>query len=153
MKIVKPITADIPKSHWLSIWTESPSSVLSDTVRETTWDRLCDADVPLFGLMAYHDDRTPVGFLHYALHPITGAVEPAAYMQDLYILPAYRRRGHARSLIQALVKQGQSERWDRISWFADRADADIRKLYDECGTMLEFDLYIHPIGMLRRLMN
>lgn len=153
MRIIRPITIDTPYDHWLQIWNESEAKSLPDTVRATTWSRLIDEDVPLFGFMAYIDDNTPVGFLHYALHPISGAIEPAAYMQDLFILPKYRRRGFARVLLDNLVKAGQTEQWDRILWLVEQGNEGAEKLYNDFGMTLAFQFYIYPIAMLKRLMN
>ena len=52
MRVIKAIDANISKDDWLKIWNDSVSGHLSDKVRETTWERLMDDDVPLFGLMA-----------------------------------------------------------------------------------------------------
>lgn len=153
MRVVKPITDEAQKAHWLQIWNESVSGQLADNVRETTWKRLLDEEVPLFGFLAYTDERTPVGFCHYALHPIAGAIEPAAYMQDLFTLPQHRRRGHARSMLDALVKQGQQEHWDRILWIVEHQNSAAQKLYSNFGMKLEFNFYIYPIAMMKRLMN
>lgn len=152
MRVIKAIDANIPKDDWLKIWNDSVSGHLSDKVRETTWERLMDDDVPLFGLMAY-DDRVPVGFMHYALHPISGAIEPAAYMQDLFVLPKFRRRGYARSMMNELIKIGQNEQWDRVLWVVDHGNDAAQKLYENYGTALDFNFYIYPIAMLKRLMN
>ncbi len=153
MKIVKPINADTPKSEWLAIWNESEAKALPATVRDTTWERLIDEDVPLFGYLVYVDEAKPVGFLHYALHPISGAIEPAAYMQDLFVLPKYRRRGFARLLLDALVKAGQAGQWDRILWLVEQDNEGAQKLYADFGMTLAFQFYIYPIAMLKRMMN
>jgi ribosomal protein S18 acetylase RimI-like enzyme len=153
MKIVKPITDDAQKADWLKIWNESVSGQLADNVREMTWERLIDEDVPLFGFLAYADDNQPVGFCHYALHPIAGAIEPAAYMQDLFVLPVQRRRGFARAMLDALVKEGQTEQWDRILWIVEHQNSPAQKLYGNFGMKLEYNFFIYPIAMMKRLMN
>lgn len=153
MRLIRPIAEDAQKAHWLQIWNESVSGQLADSVRETTWSRLLDEDVPLFGFISYTDERTPVGFCHYALHPIAGAVEPAAYMQDLFVLSSHRRRGHARSMLDALVKRGQQEQWDRILWLVENENEPANKLYEQFGMRLNFTFHIYPIAMMKRLMN
>lgn len=153
MRIIRPVENIAQYKAWLKIWNESVSAQLPENVRETTWKRLIDEDVPLFGFLAYVDEHTPVGFLHYALHPIAGAVEPAAYMQDLFVLPQYRRRGYARALMKALTQRGQEDQWDRIIWLAEEDNAGATKFYEEFGTKLAFNFYIYGIAMLRRLMN
>lgn len=153
MRLIRPIAEAEQREAWLKIWHESVSGQLAAKVRDATWDRLIDEDVPLFGFLAYIDERTPVGYLHYALHPITGALEPAAYMQDLFVLPQYRRRGYARALMKALTQRGQSEKWDRIVWYAEGDNETAGKFYEEFGTKLNFNFYIYGIAMLRRLLN
>lgn len=153
MKIIKPIDRSVRKADWEKIWQESVSGQLSDLVRETAWERLLDDDVPLFGFIAYQDERTPVGFLHYALHPITGAVEPAAYMQDLFVLPQYRHRGYARALMDALAKHGQAQKWDRVHWVVESDNKGANSLYELFAAKLDFSFFILPIAMLKRMMN
>ncbi len=153
MRLVKAIEDAAQYKAWLKIWHESVSGQLPDNVRETTWARLMDEETPLFGYLAYVDEHTPVGFLHYALHPSAGAIEPAAYMQDLFVLPMYRRRGYARALMKALAQRGQQEQWDRIIWLVEPDNSPATKLYEEFGTKLAFNFYIHGIAMLRRLLN
>lgn len=154
MKMIKPIDGETSKADWEKIWQESVSGQLSDTVRETTWARLLDDDVPLFGFIAYTDDgRTPVGFMHYALHPITGAIEPAAYMQDLFILPPFRHRGFARALMDALAKHGQKEKWDRVHWVVESDNKGANELYELFAAKLDFSFFILPLAMLKRMMN
>lgn len=153
MRLIKPITDASQKDDWLKIWNESVSGQLADNVRETTWKRLIDEDVPLFGFLAYVDENTPVGFCHYALHPIAGAIEPASYMQDLFVLPNQRRKGYARAMLDALVKEGQTQQWDRILWIVESQNTAAQKLYGNFGMKLEFNFYIYPIAMMKRLMN
>lgn len=153
MRLVKAIENPAQYKAWCKIWQENVSNQLPENVRETTWQRLLDEDTPLFGFLAYIDEHTPVGFLHYALHPIAGAIEPAAYMQDLFVLPQYRRRGYARALMKALAQRGQAEQWDRIIWLVESENEGAAKFYEEFGTQLPFKFFIYGIAMLRRLMN
>ncbi len=153
MKTIIPITDEINYDQWLSVWEVSTEAQLSDAVNENTWKNLCDPDVPLFGFIAFDDGGKPVGLLHYALHVTSGAIEPAVYMQDLFVLTDYRRRGYARALMKAFLTRGQTEQWDRAIWLVQDDNQAADSLYDEFATKLQFNFYIHGIAMLKRLMN
>lgn len=153
MKIVKVIDETIAYEHWLPVWQASTNNQLDEKVTRNTWDNLINPAMPLFGFILYTDREIAAGILHYALHLTTGAIEPAVYMQDLYVSEKYRRRGYARALVKEFLKRGQQEQWDRAIWLVEKNNAAAEKLYDEFATKLEFDFYIHGIAMLRRLMN
>lgn len=153
MRIVKPIDKSIAYDQWLAVWEASTDAQLSEAVSQNTWKNLCDPQVQLFGFMAFDDQGQPTGILHYALHITSGAIEPAVYMQDLFVMESHRRRGYARALMQEFLARGQSEQWDRVIWLVDKNNSAAEKFYEGFATKLEFDFYIHGIAMLRRLMN
>lgn len=153
MKIVKPIDDNTPYEHWLPVWQASTDNRIDDKVTQNTWANLINPTMPLFGFLLYTDTEKAAGILHYALHLTTGAIEPAVYMQDLYIDEKFRRRGYARALVKEFLKRGQAEQWDRAVWLVEKENKAAEKLYDEFATKLEFDFYIHGIAMLKRMMN
>lgn len=88
----------------------------------------------------------PVGFCHIA--EVDG--EPAAiavwfrnfstwdgvagvYLEDLYVRPAFRRRGLARKLLSALAAECVEHGYTRLSWAVLNWNVDAIALYDAVG--------------------
>ena len=82
------------------------------------------------------------GFLHYVLHPTTGFIEPACYMQDLYVDEAVRRQGLARHLVSELHELGKRDKWARIYWFAEKDNIATQNLYKNLGIPMNFSLHM-----------
>ncbi len=94
-----------------------------------------------FWLGIFDEDKL-IGFLHYVLHPITGFIEPACYMQDLFVSSNYRGQGIAKRLVWELESIGKLEKWARIYWFADKGDETVQKLYKNLGIEVNFGLHM-----------
>ena len=57
-----------------------------------------------------------VGAAIYFYNFSTFLMKPGIYLEDLFVLPSYRRRGIATALIQALAKQAVKEGCGRLEW-------------------------------------
>ncbi len=52
------------------------------------------------------------------------------YLEDLFVDPAFRGQGIARTMIKSLQSEGAAEGWSRLYWHT-RRDNPARHLYDE----------------------
>lgn len=129
--------------RWLPLWRENGLHQISDDVTAETWRRLCNPKEPVFALGAF-DGENLVGFLSYVLHPVTGFIEPACYMQDLYIDEPYRRQGHAQCLVRELHDLSKERGWSRLYWFAEKQNEAVQGLYQNLGVKVPFDLFMLP---------
>lgn len=127
---------------WLPLWQANCLNQISDDVTAATWRRLCHLKEGVFGLGAFDDAGNLCGFLHYILHPTTGFIEPACYMQDLYVDEQYRRQGIAKQLVWALNDLGQTQKWARIYWFAENNNKEVQNLYENLGVKMDFSLHM-----------
>lgn len=130
---------------WLPLWDGNNLGTRDEAVTAETWRRLMDENNPVKGLGAFGGDKMR-GLVHYVLHPTTGAIAPACYMQDLYVDPAHRKKGIARALVQELVSIGQKEKWARIYWLAEAENKAAQALYKTLGVKLNFTLHVMPLG-------
>ncbi len=55
------------------------------------------------------------------------------YLEDLFVLPRFRRRGLARALLSALAGECVDNGYTRLSWAVLNWNADAIALYDEIG--------------------
>lgn len=133
---------------WVKLWDASNGGVRNIAVTTETWSRLLNPIYPVHGLLAQADGKA-VGLVHYILHPVTGHIEPVCYMQDLYVEPAFRRRGIARLLIAELAAVGAAERWARLYWLAEENNPEAQGLYKKLGVKLNFSLHVLPLTPMK----
>jgi len=130
---------------WLPLWTRNCLNRIGDDVTAQTWARICDPGSAVKGLAAHRDGRM-AGILHYIVHPTTGSLFPACYMQDVFVDEAFRRQGVAKALILALTEIGRKERWARLYWVADAKNTAAQTLYKTLGIRLDFTLHVLPLA-------
>lgn len=139
---IRPLTRN-DFDAWYPLWQENCLFQISDMVTAETWRRLSTPKESVFGLGAFENDNL-IGILHYVLHPITGYIEPAAYMQDLFVVKEKRGQAIAKQLVWALESLGKTENWARIYWFADKNNETVQKLYKNLGIEMNFGLHMLP---------
>ena len=76
----------------------------------------------LFGPRPYcesliaEDNGTPVGFALFFHNYSTFLTKPGVYLEDLFVLPNYRGRGHGKALLVALAKLTVERGCGRLEW-------------------------------------
>ena len=142
--IIRPLQAEnFP--GWLPLWDANNLGTRNVDVTTQTWARLMDPGSTVKGLCAVGRGEI-MGLVHYILHPTTGAVEPACYMQDVFVDPEHRRKGNARALVQDVVRIGLKSRWSRLYWLAEADNQAAQALYKTLGVKLDFTLHVMPLG-------
>lgn len=134
-------STDFPE--WLNLWNANNLGHKDEDVTSQTWARLNDENAPVHGLVA-EDKGEIVGLIQYILHPTTGSLNDICYMQDVFVDPAHRQKGIARTMIEALAKIGKREQWGRIYWMAEGKNEAAQALYKTLGHKLDFTLHILP---------
>lgn len=100
-----------------------------EEVTEYTWQRMLDVNSSVLGRVAVVDDAV-VGFAICVLHEGTWVTTPICYLEDLFVDPAFRGQGIARTMIKSLQSEGADKGWSRLYWHT-RRDNPARHLYDE----------------------
>lgn len=129
---------------WLGLWNANNLGIINEDLTRETWSRLLNPDFPIYGLGAFAAE-TLAGILHYVVHPTTGNIKMIAYMQDVYVLDSYRRKGIATTLLRELAAIGLKEGWARIYWLANNEDETVQKLYEKIGVKINFGLHVWPL--------
>lgn len=62
------------------------------------------------------DDETPVGFAAYFHNYSTFLARPGLYVEDVFVLPEHRRRGHGRALLQEMARIAIARGCGRFEW-------------------------------------
>lgn len=122
--------ADLRFSEWLELWFDYVQPHLSDRaspLHEATYARLVSRESPLQGLAL--KTGVPIGFAHFYYHPSTWSTSDQCYLQDLYVAPAARGRGHAERLIRAVAQIARQHGCSTLHWRARPTNAGALSLY------------------------
>lgn len=67
-------------------------------------------------LLALDETGQPVGFALFCHHFSTFLGRAGLYLEDLFVLPAYRGRGYGKALLQALARIAVQRECGRLEW-------------------------------------
>ncbi len=67
------------------------------------------------------------------------------YLEDLFVDPAFRGQGIARTMIKSLQSEGADKGWSRLYWHT-RRDNPARHLYDEFTPADDYVRYRITLG-------
>jgi GNAT superfamily N-acetyltransferase len=132
------------RSQWELLWAgylKFYETSIPAEVTDLTWRRLLDPEGPILGFCAAQDDGVLLGFVHYLFHPVTWAVSPRCYLEDLFTSSDARGRGVGRALIEAVYAAADRRGADQVYWLTQNSNATARRLYDQVATATPFIKY------------
>lgn len=108
-----------------------------------------DLDAALFGadpvaeVILAEVDQTPVGFALFFRSFSTFLGRPGLYLEDLYVRPAYRRRGIGKLLLTRLARIANERNYGRMEWAVLNWNRSAIELYERMGavSMAEWTTY------------
>jgi len=118
---------------------------ISESVTESTWERLLDSSTPMFCLVAENDTGNVVGFTQCVIHLNTWTEHPICYLEDLFVAPDHRKAGVGRQLIEAVGEKAKAENWGRLYWMTKQDNQTARSLYDKIARFSGFIRYDYPL--------
>lgn len=146
MIAIKSLTKE-QKSQWLLLWQAYLNfyqSELTQTVTDTTWQRIIDDTSPIYGFGAWQGDCL-VGLVHVVLHPNTWNDTDCCYLEDLFVSETVRGQGIGRKLIESVYAFAQAKNCNRVYWVTQVSNVTAQKLYDRLATKTDFIQYRHTI--------
>lgn len=96
----------------------------------------------LFGAQPYAEviiaevDGTPAGMALYFYNFSTFLMKPGIYLEDLFVLPEYRRQGAATALLKYLAASAVSKGCGRLEWSVLDWNEDAIAFYKRIGAVL-----------------
>jgi GNAT superfamily N-acetyltransferase len=121
-------------------------TVVAPQVSEHTWSRIVAPEGDVRALIAASETGGDVvGFANYVVHPFTWGIEPACYLEDLFVRPEFRGTGAGRALIDALLAVARANRWSRVYWMTRETNTVARRLYDRYTPPDDFIRYSVPL--------
>jgi GNAT superfamily N-acetyltransferase len=139
-------TDDAPR--WRELWDGYVSfyrAELPGEVTDYTFERLCDGEQGLVGLVAVDADDRPVGIAHLVFHPVTWSRVVSCYLEDLYVDRVRRGGQVARVLFDAIYTFAREHGADRVYWHTQQFNGAARSLYDTVGALTSFVVYKHDL--------
>lgn len=134
------------RQRWTDLWgkyLEFYEVALPADVFDHTWTRLIEGR-ELQGLAAREDGEI-LGITHFLRHPSAWTLQPVVYLQDLFTDEAYRGRGVARALIEAVAAEARAGGSTRMYWLTQSHNATARMLYDRLAKHTGFIRYEYPL--------
>ncbi len=117
-------------------------TAVADAGYDATWRRLM-AGAEIHGLAA-RENGTAIGIAHYLFHAHAW-MEDVCYLQDLFVAEAWRGRGVARALIEAVAREARRRGSPKLYWQTQEHNATARALYDKLGRFNGFIRYDYPL--------
>ncbi len=140
---IRPL-AEGDRPGWEPLWRGYLGfyqTVIPEAVTDETWRRLVDPEGTIHGFCAMDEGGTMLGIVHYLFHPVTWAIGPRCYLEDLFTAGAARGRGVGRALIEAVYAAADARGADQVYWLTDEANAGARRLYDQIARKTPFIKY------------
>ena len=91
---------------------------------------------PRFHLLVAEDGVRLVGLALYFFNYSTWISTNGLYLEDLYVVPEFRRRGVARDLMRRLAQIAVQERCGRFQWSVVRSNTGAIRFYESVGAHL-----------------
>jgi GNAT superfamily N-acetyltransferase len=135
--------------RWRVLWqayTAFYREEIPEGVTSLTFQRLCDGDQGMVGLVAVGGDDEPVGLAHLVFHSSTWSAIDSCYLEDLYVDPAHRGGRVARTLFDGVYAEAVARGLARVYWHTQQFNGAARSLYDTVGTLTSFVVYEHLGG-------
>jgi GNAT superfamily N-acetyltransferase len=145
VRVAALAAADHPR--WLELargYKAFYKTEVTDAEYQRAWKRLLAND-RVWGLGARHGGQL-VGIAHYLFHSSTWN-EEVCYLQDLFVDPAFRGRGIARTLIEAVAKTALARGAERLYWLTQEHNTAARALYDKVAKYNHFIRYDYPLHL------
>lgn len=84
-------------------------------------------------LLIFSPDDEPAGLLIYFRNYSTWAASPGVCLEELYIIPKYRRYGYARMLIERMAAAAKSLGSIKMDWVCLTGNEKALKFYNKLG--------------------
>lgn len=140
--IVRPVTAG-DRTDWERLWTDYLAFYQTELPPEQfdlQFSRILAPEGTIRGLLAERDGEI-AGVVHFLFHAHGWQEQDVCYLQDLYVDPAFRRRGVARDLIEAVYQAADRKGASNVYWMTQTFNETARRIYDRIGRVTPFIKY------------
>ncbi|ADE38941.1 GNAT family N-acetyltransferase [Candidatus Puniceispirillum marinum] len=112
----------------------------NDAKLDTLFTWLCDVDHVCEGLVADKSGQL-IGLAHFRAMPSPLRAANVGFLDDLFVDPAQRGSGAAKTLIHAIDAIAGQRGWDVVRWITRDDNYRARALYDKLSTRSNWLVY------------
>ncbi len=102
-------------------------------------------DAPLYEAWLAECDGTPVGYAFLIQTYSTFLARPTLYLEDLFLLPEYRRRGIGGALLRHCVALAHERGGGRMEWTCLDWNTTAQAVYEKMGARRLSDWYLYRL--------
>lgn len=106
------------------------------------YERALFCDHPIVGALIAELNGEVAGSVVWHRSFSTNVGQEILYLEDISVLPAFRRRGVARALMQATAKLALALGYPQMFWMVMDWNVGAQKLYAACGALIEPDFQV-----------
>jgi GNAT superfamily N-acetyltransferase len=139
---IRPVTT-ADRALWEPLWSgylDFYGRTTTQATLEHTWTGIVERN-DIHGLLAIDDELGAAGLIHSLFHPSTSAIGGHCYIQDLFVVPAARKRGIGRRLISAVVDMAKARQAAVVYWQTEEFNGTARRLYERVARRSPFIRY------------
>jgi GNAT superfamily N-acetyltransferase len=128
---------------WRALWRDYLAfyeTTRPEEVWRTTWARILDPEVPMWGAIAEAAGR-PAGLVHWLAHASFWDIRHRIYLNDLFVTPDARGTGAGRALIEHVYADADARGAASVYWLTAEDNATARQLYDRIAKKTPFIKY------------
>lgn len=143
---IRPLAA-ADQAAWHALWQQYLDfyhTGLPENISRHTWQRLLNHP-QMYGWGAFDVSGSLLGFAHAVQHPNTWHIGECLYLEDLFVLPAARRHGIARRLIEAAYAHAAAAGCNRVYWVTDSDNHTAQALYRQLARQSDVVLFRHDL--------
>jgi GNAT superfamily N-acetyltransferase len=140
---IRPVRA-ADKNQWQKLWQGYLAfykAQVPQEVTDHTWNCLHSDSREISCFVAQAEDGQLLGFVHFLFHPVTWAIQPRCYLEDLFTAPEARGQGAGRALIKAVYEAARKEGSDQVYWLTADDNHQAQVLYDKLASKTGFIKY------------
>jgi ribosomal protein S18 acetylase RimI-like enzyme len=129
--------------QWRKLWDQYLvfyQHSLSEKQTQQTFERLTDSASGIYGLVLETDGEL-VGFAHSSFTHSTWQENRELYLEDLFVDPSARGKGHGRELIEAVASFARENGAPKLHWKTHKDNLNAQALYEKLATKSEFVIY------------
>ena len=90
-------------------------------------------------------DGVPVGYAFLFETYSTFLARPTLYLEDLFVLPAYRSRGIGKALLRFCIQMAQERGCGRMEWTCLDWNTSAQKIYEGLGAKRMSEWYLYRL--------
>ena len=144
MKVIINELKEENYEEWSKLWEkylDFYKTKLTKEIYENTFKRLIDKNEnDALCFLAFSENKA-IAFVHLIFHFHNWKIEKALYLQDLYVLSNFRKKGVGRKMIEYVYELADKKKLSYVYWLTQDFNLEARSLYNKVGKVTPFIKY------------